>query len=50
MILEDLANLSAEEMKDIYGVDEVLACLLNELIVEANSLRTRVQVLEEKCS
>ena len=45
--LQDLANLTEQEMEEVYGIEQVIGSLINELVDEINSLRARVQTLED---
>jgi|TARA_R110000765_G_scaffold302290_1_gene396591 hypothetical protein len=45
--LNDLAQLSEEEMELVYGIEQNIGALINEVVTEINALRARVQVLED---
>ena len=45
--LSDLSNLTEQEMEEVYGIEQNIGGLINELVNEINSLRARVQTLED---
>jgi ERCC4-type nuclease len=45
--LQDLANLTEQEMEEVYGIEQNIGALINEVVNEINSLRARVQTLED---
>ena len=45
--LQDLANLSEQEMEEVYGIEQNIGSLINSVVNEINSLRARVQTLED---
>ena len=45
--LADLANLTEQQMEEVYGIEQSIGGLINELVDEINSLRSRVQTLED---